>query len=235
MRNNRAVARCVRHRNRRQCLGERPDLVELDQDRVGDALVNPFLENRRIGDKQVVAHQLHALAELVGQQFPAGPIVFGHAILDGDDRIVVDPARKVVDELGGIEALALRSEFVLTILVELGTGGIEPEKDVPPRLVSCRLDGLQDGFERRLVRGQVGRETPFISDGGGQAAALEHALERVEHFRPPAQGLGERGRAYRQDHELLHVHAVVGMRAAVDDVHHRHRHADRRGAGEASV
>ena len=31
-------------------------------------------------------------------------------------------------------------------------------------------------------------------------------------------------RADRQDHELLDVDAVVGVRAAVDDVHHRHRH-----------
>ena len=28
----------------------------------------------------------------------------------------------------------------------------------------------------------------------------------------------------RQDHELLQINAVVGMRATVNDVHHGHRH-----------
>src|SRR5690606_39473237 len=34
---------------------------------------------------------------------------------------------------------------------------------------------------------------------------------------------GEGGGADRQDHELLEVDVVVGVRNAVDDVHHRHR------------
>ena len=39
----------------------------------------------------------------------------------------------------------------------------------------------------------------------------------------PAQRLGEGRRADRGDHELLDVHVVVGVRAAVQDVHHRDR------------
>ncbi|MCY1213113.1 hypothetical protein D9M72_248750 [compost metagenome] len=47
----------------------------------------------------------------------------------------------------------------------------------------------------------------------------------MEHFRAPAQCLGEAWRANRQDHELLHIDAVVGMRTTVDDIHHRQRQA----------
>ena len=44
--------------------------------------------------------------------------------------------------------------------------------------------------------------------------------------------LGERARADRHHHELLEVDAAVGVRAAVEDVHHRHR---QHGAADASV
>ena len=46
----------------------------------------------------------------------------------------------------------------------------------------------------------------------------------MKHLDTVAQALGERRRADRQDHELLDVDVVVGMRAAVHDVHHRQRH-----------
>ena len=43
------------------------------------------------------------------------------------------------------------------------------------------------------------------------------------HLGAPAQRLLEARRADRRDHELLDVDAGVGVRAAVEDVHHRHR------------
>ena len=52
---------------------------------------------------------------------------------------------------------------------------------------------------------------------------LQDAAQRVEDLRAGAQRLGKRGRADRHHHELLEVHAAVGVRAAVEDVHHRHR------------
>ena len=42
----------------------------------------------------------------------------------------------------------------------------------------------------------------------------------MEDLSAPAQGLLEGGRAHGHDHELLRVHSVGGMCAAVQDVHH---------------
>jgi hypothetical protein len=39
----------------------------------------------------------------------------------------------------------------------------------------------------------------------------------------------------RQDHEFLEVDRVVGMHAAIDDVHHRHRQRPRRGAADIAI
>ena len=42
----------------------------------------------------------------------------------------------------------------------------------------------------------------------------------MKDFDSPAQGFGERAGSHRHDHELLEIHIVVGMGAAVEDVHH---------------
>ncbi len=52
---------------------------------------------------------------------------------------------------------------------------------------------------------------------------MQRALQRVEDLGSHAQAVPERARADRDDHELLEVDLVVGVRAAVEHVHHRHR------------
>jgi hypothetical protein len=50
-------------------------------------LPQPFRSPRPdggVGDEQIVAHQLDLVAQTVGQQFPAVPVIFGTAVLDAD-------------------------------------------------------------------------------------------------------------------------------------------------------
>ena len=55
------------------------------------------------------------------------------------------------------------------------------------------------------------------------ALVVQHLAERVEHFGAVAHGFGERRRADRHDHALLELQRALGVLAAVDHVHHRHR------------
>ena len=50
---------------------------------------------------------------------------------------------------------------------------------------------------------------------------MQDLLEGVVDLGAPAQRLGERLGTHRHDHEFLEVDVVVGMHAAVEDVHHR--------------
>ena len=50
---------------------------------------------------------------------------------------------------------------------------------------------------------------------------MQHALEGVIDLGAPAQALGKARSTHRHDHELLEVNVVVGMHAAVEDIHHR--------------
>ena len=62
---------------------------------------------------------------------------------------------------------------------------------------------------------------------------MEHLLEVVEHLGAHAQTLLERRSAHGTDHELLECDRGVGVRTAVDDVHHRN--GQRLGVGTTDI
>ena len=72
------------------------------------------------------------------------------------------------------------------------------------------------------VEARLGAKPPSSPTVGVVACALQRVLQRVEHFGAHAHRLGEARRADRHDHEFLEVDRIVGMHAAIDDVHHRH-------------
>ncbi len=106
---------------------------------------------------------------------------------------------------------------------KLLAAGIEGDEDVLAGLVAGLLDGFDDGLDGLFVGVQVRGEPALVADRGRQAAALEHLGEAVEDLGAHAQRLFEALGAGRHRHELLQVDVVVGVLAAVHDVHHRHR------------
>ena len=83
-------------------------------------------------------------------------------------------------------------------------------------------DCLDQDAQGLLVRREVRREPSLVPDGGGHPAVVEHPLERLEHLVGHPQGVAKGPSPDGDDHELLKVDAVVGVRAAVDHVQHRH-------------
>jgi hypothetical protein len=69
VRDDRGVAGALGHLDGGEGFGQRADLVDLDEDRVGDALGDAFAQDLGVGDEEVVADDLHALAEAVGEVF----------------------------------------------------------------------------------------------------------------------------------------------------------------------
>ena len=96
------------------------------------------------------------------------------------------------------------------------------------------LGRVEDRLDRRLARGQVGREAALVADGGGEALLLQHLLQRVVRLGADLERLGERFGARGDDHELLEVDRVGRVHAAVDHVHHRHRQRPRALAAEVA-
>lgn len=86
--------------SRLQRLGERPDLIGLEQDSVGsfhaDALPNPL----GIGDKQVIADNLGAAAQTVSELDKALPVVFLQRVLQRADRVACAQRFPIGNQLG---------------------------------------------------------------------------------------------------------------------------------------
>ena len=88
-------------------------------------------------------------------------------------------------------------------------------------LVACHSDGFQDALQRLFIRFQIRREPTFVANGRRVTVFLQNSFKIVKDFDAPAQRLAKIWRAERHHHEFLHVHGIVRVCAAIEDVHHR--------------
>src|SRR5258708_19723264 len=91
MRNHRRISIAPRQIDRVQSFTYGANLIHLDQNRVRNALLNATSEPLRIGDKQIVADKLYLVAELVGENAPALPVVFAEAAFNRNNPILAAP------------------------------------------------------------------------------------------------------------------------------------------------
>ena len=69
VRDDAGVAGVARHRHGVERFGDGADLIQLDQHRVADALVDAALQDLRVGHEHVVADELHSLPSAVVSVF----------------------------------------------------------------------------------------------------------------------------------------------------------------------
>ena len=208
-----------------ESLCERTDLVDLDKDGVGAAEFDTFFEVFDVGDEEVVADELTTVADEVGEDFPAVPVVFCHAVLDGVDgeffnEFLEEFCLLFASEFGSVCAL-LPCVVVYAVVEEFAGCAVETDGYVLAGYVACFLNGLNDDVECVFCSVKCGSETAFVANCSAETAGFEHALEVVEYFCAHADAFVERCSADRTDHEFLEADGSVGVCAAVDDVHHR--------------
>src|SRR5260370_4766740 len=167
-----------------------------------------------------------AAANRLRKSLPAGPIVFGHAVFDGNDGIFFGPVGPVGDHLkrsvSGFVGL-LENVFATGFVVELAGGGIERDAYLLAGLVSGGGDGFENELDSFFARFGTPGKAAFGADGCRSAMLLQRGLKSVKDLDAPAEALGKAGRADGHNHEFLEVHGAVGARTAVEDVHHRAR------------
>ena len=97
-------------------LSEGADLVDLHEDRVGGVVFDAALEELLVRDEQSVANELNLVADLLGQQLPAVPVVFRQAVFDGVDRVLGAPLGSEVDHGGGADDFRAGAEELVAFL-----------------------------------------------------------------------------------------------------------------------
>ena len=132
-----------------------------------DALVDPAPEALDVGDEQVVADELDAVADPLGQRPPARPVVLGQPVLDRDERIPVGEPGVEVGHRRAVDLPAL--EPVDAVGEELGRGRVERDRHL--LAVAGPLRRLEDRLDRLFARAEIGREAALVADRGREARA----------------------------------------------------------------
>ena len=245
MRNDRGVAFVLSALDGGEGFGHRTHLVHLDEDGVGDAGLDAFVEDGRVGNEQVVTDEVDLATELVGHDLPASPVSFIETVFNGEDGVLVDELFVELHHVGRLDSLlgallegvGFRLASLGVLVAEFRGSNVKSDLDVSAELVTgiggCSLEGVESLFEghhasdfvTELVLGRLDAdarsEATFVTNGGVEAGLLQHSLEGVEDFGDHLEALGERLSANRSNHEFLEVDRSGGVSTAVDHVAHR--------------
>src|SRR6267378_52751 len=208
--------------------GDGTDLIEFDENGVGNSLLDAAREPRCVGDEEVISHQLdlflgRSAADRLRQGLPAGPVVLRHAVFDRNDWVFFCPVRPVGGHLRrSVRGLVRLLEYIVStgLVVELAGGGIERDAHLFAGFVPSSSDGFENNLNGFFVGFATGGEAAFIADGRRVAVFLQSGFQRMENFNAPTEGFRETGGADRHDHEFLEIDGAVGMGAAIENVHH---------------
>ena len=164
------------------------------------------------------------LADAVGQRLPAVPVLLVHAVLDRDDRVARRPARPSRRPSRPPTASRPSCSSTYDAVVVRSRWWRGPGRWRRRRRARSRRPRCPPSAPRappRWTRGPA-RSRPRRRPRCARPRSCRVPLRRVEDLGAHPQALREGGRAHRHDHELLEVDLVVGVRAAVEHVHHRH-------------
>ena len=170
-------------------LGQRADLVDLDQQRIGKAILDALPQPRRVGDEQIVADELVRLAERIGQRFPAGEIILGHAVFDAEDRVIAGQRDIIVGHRFRRQLQAFGRQHIMAIVEELGRRRVERDEHILAGLEARLGNRRHHEIHRGAGAVEVRREAAFVAHRRRMAAGLQLTLERVENLRRPSAPL----------------------------------------------
>ena len=174
------VAARLREPHRLDRLGQRPDLVHLDEDRVADAALDPLAEPLRVRDEEVVADELDAVAELARQLRPRVPVVLGEPVLDRDDRVALArarPRRRASPRSASRGPRTGRRRRAKTSLVA-GSSAIATPSRWPARSAASRITSIAASLDSRSGAKPPSSPTPVASPRSPEHAASARGRPR---------------------------------------------------------
>ena len=148
--------------------------------------------------------------------------MLGEGVLDGHDRIALDPAQKHELQLACGERALLQRKRIAPAAIKLTRRDIEGNGGVDAGLeagISDRPDELGERFLVRLERRPV---AALVGNALQGAALCQPGARGVIDLRAPFQGFGEAACADADHHVVLHVHPAARVRAAAEDLDLRH-------------
>jgi len=125
--------------------------------------------------------------------------------------------------------------MVLAILEKFAGCTVQAEGDLFARHIAGLVNGLQDHLQGCLVAGHIRGKAALVADSDAHPFVMQNFLQCMKDLGAIANRLSQARRPNRNDHEFLQVQVVVGVRAAIDHIHHGDRHLHAAGPTEIAV
>ena len=148
-------------------LGQRSNLVHLDQDGVRNPLPDAAGQSFRIGHEQIIPNELDLIPQGVSEELPSLPVIFRHPIFDRDNRILPNPIRPEFDHLLRLPLTLIRFlEDVLPLarIEEFARRRVEGQTDIYPGPIPCLCNGFENGFRSFVVRFEIRSKSSLVPD-----------------------------------------------------------------------
>ena len=182
MRQNSGVFVALSQVNGFHGFGQRTDLVNLNQNRVGYAFFNTHCQAFRVGNEQIVADQLNFVADGVGQHLPAFPVIFGHTVFNGENRETVAEVFIKFNHLSVGVRFAFAFHLVFAVFIKFGRSGVNSQNNVFTRLETGIFNGVDNESQSFFGRLQIRSETAFVADVGVVAGCFQVLFQSMENF-----------------------------------------------------
>ena len=129
---------------------KRADLVDLDEDAVGNPLVDPFRSRLTFVTNRSSPTSWHFPAKRLGEQLPTLPIVLGKAVFDRADGVLGRESGQEFDHRGGVEFLSLEHIFFRLGVEKLRRGRVEGQLHLIPGVyfafsIALRISSMASG------------------------------------------------------------------------------------------
>ncbi len=214
-------------------LGHGAGLVRLDQHRVAGAVARGRLDPRGAGGQVVVADDLHPVARGAREGDPALAVVLAERVLDGHDRIAVEPAEQQRRRGRRGRARGRRARAGSGRRARTRTRRCRA-RSPPRRPARSRRARSRAPAWSALPRcwRTPARSRPRRPRPASLPASRHQLAGRAIDLGGHVQRLGEGRGAGGDHHQVLDVDAPPGVRAAAEDLDLGQRQRDRTVAGE---
>ena len=178
----------------------------------------------------------NAIAQPLGHQLPAVPIIFAAAIFDRADGVVVDPFGQEVDHRGRDRSPCRRSDSDPSWRRRTRWRP-RPRRSEPARPACSPAFSIASRIRSRAstLLPRSGAKPPSSPTAVFSFLACSTFFRWWKISTPQRRASLKLLEPQRHDHEFLDVDRVIGMLAAVDDVHHRSRQQTGADAAQVAV
>ena len=150
-------------------------------------------------------------------------IVLRERIFNGHDWVAAAPVQQNPCQLFSAQIAMVGGKSIARAMTELSGSDVNGQRRIDAWSAAGTFDRRHQGIERAAVRRELRPPATLVCHALPRAAFGHDAAGRVVDSSGHRDRLVERRSADRHDQKILHVDALARMRAAAEDLHHRHR------------